>query len=173
MHLLCWNCVTSWEADNGIPDVYNLKAISGLLNVTVDYLLDDVEVMDELVLREPYNLTECGKGSKAAKKDRAVRDKFPDAKIYSIQGEMKLTKSEKVIDNALGFLTDAPFGIPGLINAVKNTDKQFYLVEKEGKQFFVTVTDEFIETRQMAKQITDNKFEIGNWKFKKCAFEVK
>ena len=47
-------------------------------------------------------------------------------------------------------------------DAVKNTDKQFYLVEKEGKQFFVTVTDEFIETRQMAKQITDNKFEIGN-----------
>ena len=167
------SAVAKWEADNGIPDVYNLKAISGLLNVTVDYLLDDGEVMDELVLREPYDLTELGKGSKSAKKDRAVRNKFPNARIYPIQGEMKLSKSEKVIDNALGFLTDAPFGIPGMINGLKNMDKQFYLVEKEGKQFLVTVTDEFIETRQMAKQITDNKFEIGNWKFKKCAYEVK
>lgn len=167
------SAVAKWEADNGIPDVYNLKAISGLLNVTVDYLLDDGEVMDELVLREPHDLTELGKGSKSAKKDRAVRDKFPNAKIYPIQGEMKLSKSEKVIDNALGFLTDAPFGIPELINALKNTDKQFYLVEKEGKQFLVTVTDEFIETRQMAKQITENRFEIGNWKFRKCAYEVK
>lgn len=85
----------------------------------------------------------------------------------------KLTKGEKVIDNALGFLTDAPFGIPGLINSVKNTDKQFYLVEKDGKQFFVTVTDEFIETCQLAKRMNGKKFEIGNWKFNKGEYEVK
>ena len=52
-------------------------------------------------------------------------------------------------------------------------DKEFYLVEKDGKQFLVTITDEFIETRQLAKRITAEKFEIGNWKFIKCAYEVK
>lgn len=36
------------------------------------------------------------------------------------------------------------------------------LVEKDGKQFFVTVTDEFIETRHLAKHISAEKFEIGN-----------
>ena len=166
------SAVAKWETDNGIPDVDNLKALSKLLNVSVDYLLDDGEVMDELVMREPYNLLEYGKGSKKTKKDCAVRDKFPNAEIYTLFGEKKLTKSEKVIDNALGFLTDAPFGIPGLINSLKNTDKEFYLVEKERKQFFVTVTDEFIETRQLAKHIPGTKFEIGNWKFTKCAYEV-
>lgn len=85
---------------------------------------------------------------------------------------------EKVIDNVLvmlynGIFTDAPFGIPGLINSVKNTDKQFYLVEKDGKQFFVTVTDEFIETRQLAKRVNSKKIEIGNWRFTKCEYEVK
>ena len=167
------SAVAKWETDNGIPDVDNLKAISQLLNVRVDYLLDDGEVMDELVMREPYNLSEYGKGSRFSKKDRAVRDKFPNAKIHTLLGEKKLTKSERVIDNALGILSDAPFGIPGLINSVKNTDKQFYLVEKDDRQFFVTVTDEFIETRQLAKKMTDNKFEIGNWKFTKCTSEVK
>ena len=86
---------------------------------------------------------------------------------------MELTKSEKVIDNALGFLTDAPFGIPGIINSVKNSDKQFYLIEKDGKQFLVTVTDEFIETHRLASRVDGKKFEIGNWKFTKCGYEVK
>ncbi|MGN0518676.1 MAG: helix-turn-helix domain-containing protein [Acutalibacteraceae bacterium] len=167
------SAVAKWETDNGIPDVDNLKALSKLLNVSVDYLLDDSEIIDELVMREPYNLSEYGTGSKSKRKDRAVRDKFPDAEIHTLIGEEKPTKGEKVIDNALGFLTDAPFGIPGLINSVKNADKQFYLVEKDGKQFLVTVTDEFIETRKLANRINGKKFEIGNRKFKKCVYEVK
>lgn len=60
----------------------NLKAISKLLNVSVDYLLDDGEVIDELVMREAYNLSEYGKGSKRKHKDRVVLNKFPDAEIY-------------------------------------------------------------------------------------------
>lgn len=51
-----------------------------------------------------------------------------------------------------------------------NMDKEFYLVEKDEKQFLVTITDEFVETRQLAKRITAEKFEIGNWKFTKCSY---
>ena len=167
------SAVAKWETDNGIPDIDNLKILSKLLNVSIDYLLDNGESIDELVMREPYSLSELGKGGKGKRKDRAVRDKFPNAEIHTLIGEQKLTKGEKVIDNVLGIFTDAPFGIPGLINSVKNTDKQFYLVEKDGKQFFVTVTDEFIETRQLARQVNGKKIEIGNWKFTKCEYEVK
>ncbi len=167
------SAVAKWEANNGLPDVDNLKALAQLLNVSVDYLLDDGEAIDELVMREPYNLSEYGKGIKKKKKDRVIREKFPDAEIHTLLGKLKLTKSEKVIDNLLGFFTDAPFGTPELINSFKNMDKEFYLVEKDGKQFLVTITDEFVETRQLAKRITAEKFEIGNWKFIKCAYEVK
>lgn len=167
------SAVAKWEANNGLPDVENLKALAQLLNVSVDYLLDDGEVIDEVVMREPYNLSDYGKGIKKKKKDRVIREKFPDAEIHTLLGKLKLTKSEKVIDNLLGFFTDAPFGTPELINSFKNMDKEFYLVEKDGKQFLVTITDEFVETRQLAKRITAEKFEIGNWKFIKCAYEVK
>lgn len=136
-------------------------------------MLDDGEVIDELVMREPYDLSNYGKGIKKKKKDRVIREKFPNAEIRTLLGSLKLTKSEKVIGNLLGFFTDAPFGTPELINSFKNMDKEFYLVEKDEKQFFVTVTDEFIETRQLAKRISAEKFEIGNWKFTKCAYEVK
>ena len=166
------SAVAKWEANNGLPDVDNLKALAQLLNVSIDYLLDDGEVIDELVMREPYNLSDYGKGIRKTKKDRMILAKFPDAEIHTLLGELKLTRGEKIVDNALGFLTCAFFGIPQLLNSIKNMDKEFYLVEKDGKQFFVTVTDDFIETRQLAKMITDSKFEIGNWKFTKCTYNV-
>ena len=166
------SAVAKWEANNGRPDVENLKALAQLLNVSVDYLLDDGEVIDEVVMREPYNLSDYGKGIKKKKKDRVIREKFPDAEIHTLLGKLKLTKSEKVIDNLLAFFTGAPFGTPELINNFKNMDKEFYLVEKDGKQFLVTITDEFVETRQLAKRITAEKFEIGNWQFLKCKYEV-
>ena len=81
--------------------------------------------------------------------------------IYAILAEQKLTRGEKVVDNLLGILTDAPFGIPSLINSIKNTDKQFYLVEQDGRQFFVTVTDESIESRQLAKRLVGKKARAG------------
>ena len=136
------SAVAKWEVNNGLPYVDNLKALATLLNVSVDYLLDNGEPIDSGVIREPYNLSDYGKGSKKKKKDRVIREKFPDAEIHTLLGKLKLTKSEKVIDNLLGFFTDAPFGTPELINSFKNMDKEFYLVEKDGKQFLVTVTDE-------------------------------
>lgn len=33
------SAVAKWETDKGIPDVDNLKALSGLLSVSIDYLL--------------------------------------------------------------------------------------------------------------------------------------
>lgn len=162
------SAVAKWETDNGIPDVGNLKVIAQLLDVSIDYLLDDSEGMEVLVLREPYDLSAYGKGSKFTKKNRVVRDKFPDGEIYALLAEQKLTRGEKVVDNLLGILTDAPFGIPSLINSIKNTDKQFYLVEQDGRQFFVTVTDESIESRQLAKRLAGKKFELGDWNFVKC-----
>ena len=166
------SAIAKWETDKGIPDVENLKALARLLNVSVDYLLNDGGAVDVQVIRQVYNLSDYGKGGKKQKKDRLILERFPDAQIHTLLGELKLTKGEKVVDNALGFLTDAPFGIPGLINGIKNLDQEFYLVEKDGKQLFVTVTDEFIETRQLSKPVTGDKFEIGNWKFIKCAYNV-
>lgn len=162
------SAVAKWETDNGMPDVGNLKVIAQLLDVSIDYLLDDSEGVDVQVLREPYDLSAYGKGSKFTKKNQVVRDKFPDGEIYALLAEQKLTRGEKVVDNLLGILTDAPFSIPSLINSIKNTDKQFYLVEQDGKQLFVTVTDQSIESRQLAKRLEGKKFELDDWNFVKC-----
>jgi transcriptional regulator with XRE-family HTH domain len=171
--LVSRSAVAKWEAGNGLPDVDNVKALAQLLNVSIDYLLGEGEAAETTVLREAYQLPDDASGTKRKKKDRIVREKFPDADIYFLVSHLKLTKGERMIDNLIGFLTDAPFGIPALINSVKNVDKMFYLVEEGDRQYLVMVTDEFIETRPLARRITDNKFEIGDWKFIKSRYKIR
>ncbi len=167
------SAVAKWEANNGLPDVDNLKTLATFLDVSIDYLLDNGGPIDSGVIREPYNLSDYGRGSKKKRKDRVIREKYPDAEIHTLIGTIKLTKGEKVIDNVLAFFTDAPFGTPDLINSIKNMDKEFYIVMQGDKQYFVTLTDEFIESRRLVNHIVADKFEIGNWKFVKCKSEVK
>jgi len=161
--------ITKWESDKGIPDVDNLKGISSLLNVSIDYLLDNGQDMDTSVIRETIDLSKYEKNAKT----QIVMEKYPEAEIWSLIAKQKLTKGEKVIDNVLGFVFDAPFGMPDLANELKNVDKSFYLVNKDSKQYFVRVTNEIIESREMIKPVTDKKFEIGDMKFTKCSYQVK
>lgn len=174
--LVSRQAITKWEADKGMPDIENLRQLSGLLNISIDYLLDSGESIDLSVMREPINLddypyTRKFKGrwnKKSGKKDMVVMKKYPNAEIRCLTGKQILTRGEKITDNLIGFLTDAPFGIPEFLNGIKNADKEFYLVSQADKQFFVIVTDEFIESRQLAENITDKKFAIGNFSFVDC-----
>lgn len=78
------SAIAKWETDKGLPDIDNLKALSQLLNVSVDYLLDNGETLNESVIHETYNLAEYGKGIKKTKKDRVMRKKFSNAEIYTL-----------------------------------------------------------------------------------------
>ncbi len=119
-------------------------------------------------MKESIDLSLYGKGIKKTKKDRIIREKFPDMEIFTLLGSLKTTKGEKIVDNLLGFLTDAPFGIPEFINSVKNLDKEFYLVKMEEKQLLACITDEFIETYELEIDVTDKRFSVGDWNFTNC-----
>ena len=163
------SAVAKWETDKGTPDIENLKAISFLLNVSIDYLLDDGEKeITEVVTKESYDIKSYGKGIRKTKKDRVILEKFPNAKIYTVIGAIKRKPSVKVLDFLLGFLTPAPFDLSETFSMLQYLDEQFYLVEHDENQFLVKVTDEFIETKKILVPITTEKFEIGNWKYMNC-----
>ena len=166
------SAVAKWETDKGLPDVGNLKILARLLNVSVDYLLDEGVAADALVIRERYDLAAYGRGCKKVKKDRVMREKFPGSRIYTLLGRQELTKAEKIMDNTLGWLTDAPFGVPDMVNSIKNLDREFYLVERDGRQFLVTVTDTFVETRPMEPPLCGSSFSLDGWIFIKCNYEI-
>ena len=60
---------------------------------------------------------------------------------------MESTKGQKIFGNLLGFLTDAPFGTDEVFNQIADAHNAYYLVEQEGKQIMVTVTEDFIESK--------------------------
>jgi len=100
--------------------------------------------------------------SNKVKKDRVVRDKFPDATIYPLLGRQDVASLED----------DTPDCRSNPLDRVKNTDKAFYLIEKDGQKLLVMVTDVFIEIRPLEQSLESNSFRIGSWNFIKCNYEI-
>ena len=159
------SAIAKWETDKGLPDVGNLKLLARLLNVSVDYLLDETKTVDDLVIRETYQLAAYGYGCKKIKKDRAVRSRFPDAVIYPLLARQELADLESFADNTPDCRTSP-------LDWVKNTDKAFYLIEKDARQFVVTVTDVYVEIRPLEHPLQGDRFHLNGWSFIKCNYEI-
>lgn len=155
--------IAKWETDGGIPDMENLKLISKTLQVSIDYLVDDSTNADKFVIKEAINLDDFGKGQKKTKCDKAIRAKYPDAVINFLVPKQKLTKGEKILDNALG-LTLGFFNIPQIVNSIKIAG-YFYLITKNDNQLLSLVTTDAIETRAITQKVTSKKFELNNITF--------
>ena len=50
------SAIAKWETDKGMPDVNNLKVMSQLLNVSIDYLLDEDEKISFNEMKEAIHL---------------------------------------------------------------------------------------------------------------------
>ena len=154
-----------YEQGRREPSADMLVRLARVLEVSVDYLLDETEESENPVIRETYQLAGYGYGCGRVKKDRVVREKFPDATIYPLLGQQEVAG-----------MVMAPDSIPdcrtGFQNQVKHTDREFYLIEKDDRQFFVTVTDVYIEVRHLENALQGNRFSLDGWNFIKCNYAV-
>lgn len=154
--------VTKWETGKGMPDIENIRAIAKLLNVSIDYLLDDQESMDNSVIREQITLNDYQKSGKCRSlEDACVLAKYPDAQeIHALARKKKLT----MVENVLDFLVQ-----PNIFTVADGFADMscYYLVQTAAGQFFVNVTKEFITSTRMNKTITDRKFVIGQNQYTK------
>ena len=138
------SAVAKWESDKGLPDINNLKAIAKLLDVSVDYLLDDGTTLDISVIKEPIDLSGVkGLVKKAKKKDEIVAAKFSGFDIYPLNAVKSLSGKEKFRDNAMSLFTAF---LPGtgsfdsgtdIVNAIDNLNNAYYLAEDGRSQFFI------------------------------------
>ena len=55
---------------------------------------------------------------------------------------------------------------------MKDVSKSFYLIETDGRQFFVTLTDSYIETRPLEQPLEGSSFSIDGWNFIKYNYEL-
>ena len=154
------SAIAKWETDKGLPDVGNLKVLSKLLSVSLDYLLDDEEADRCPVIRQRYVLAHYGRGCNRIKKDRLVREKFPQARKFPLFGRRELPVNEE--RQACGCAAGER----------READQQFYLVEQGGRQLLVTVGDDFIETRLLEQSVMTERFCVDGWCFIKSNYEI-
>ena len=161
------SAVAKWESDNGMPDVSNLKAMASLLNISIDYLLAEDEKLTFNEIREPIELASYEKIGKCRdKKDAAVYYRYQDAEaIYPLIRRKKLNKREFLVD------LFTSWGASQLVDYAGNTDG-YYLVEKDGRQILVRVSEDFISTSELAIRVDPKKFVIGNNIFKKATYQI-
>jgi transcriptional regulator with XRE-family HTH domain len=165
--------ITKWESDKGIPDVSNLKLLSQLLNVSVDYLLDDGSEIDINVIRETVDLSQYGKAFiKKKLTDKLMLDKYPNAEIRTLLPVKKKDKVDKGLDFVVDFFTPL-CGFSDLRNSLKLLGTEYYLVNEENRHFFVAVNykEGYIESRHVEEfknSRQGDKFTIGDIVFTDC-----
>ena len=159
------SAIAKWETDKGLPDVGNLKLLSQLLRVSVDNLLDETETAEESVIREAYRLEDYGYGCKRVKKDRVVRHKFPDATIYPLLAR----KIPGQLQEGMDTTPDCRVSVG---NRLKEADKAFYLVERDGRKLLVKVTDVYVESLPLEQNLGDSPFGFDGYSFVKCNYYI-
>lgn len=161
------SAIAKWETDKGMPDISNLKAMSQLLNVSVDYLLDEGERLSFNETKEPIDLSEYTKSGKCRdRKDAVCLAKYGDADaIYPLVRTKKLSKKEWLLDFVVG---------PGFLQMTDslNNTSGYYLVEIRNKQLLVEVTSDFIISNELSTKVDPGKFELGSNRFKKATYRL-
>ena len=152
--------VAKWETDRGMPDVNNLKTMAGMLDVSVDHLLDNGEKLTLSETRMPIDLNSYEKSGKCrSRQDAACLAHYQNADaIYALIRRKKLTALEGVLD----FVVQ-----PGIIQTADlfNDEATYYLVEQNGKQYLVGVTKDFLFSSELGSKVEPKKFVLGKNKF--------
>lgn len=148
--------ITKWESDAGTPDINNIQALAQLFNISVDALLKDEEMSLD-VIREKIDLSQYQRESKLQTiYNVVVKDKFKDAVITQLFRQKNLSFKENVFDFIVGS------GILNTADRLSNNTAD-YLVERNNKKYLVTITKEFMETREVPLHtFTAKKTVLGN-----------
>ena len=162
--------VAKWETDKGLPDIMNLKAIAKLLDVSIDYLVDDGLEMDFRVMKEPLEretLTIAGRCR--CWQDAAVARRFPEADhIHQLSLIHRLNRIEWWAD----FLTMGLYTMIWGISHWKTWTGYYYLVQQGNRQFFVSVDEEFITSTALPNKIDKWKFYIGDCQYIRINYDL-
>ena len=165
--------ITKWEADKGIPDVSNLKLLAQLLNVSIDFLLDNGSEIDINVIRETIDISKYGKALiKKKLTDKLMLEKYPSAEIRTLLPQKKRDKVDKAFDFFIDFFTPL-CGFSDLQNSIKLLGTEYYIVNEDNLQLFVSVNykEGYMESRRMVElhnTRTGDKFSVGDLIFTDC-----
>ena len=148
--------ITKWENDNGIPDIDNLKEISKMFGLTVDYLIDNNSSLPLLHFKKELDKKKYK--NKLSSYDEILKEYYSDWEIYNLIRSKKMKKIEFILDIF-------SFGVHSDIEDISNL-APYYLVKKDHLKLLVNIKDWYLEVYELPNDINDKKFVFGENKFR-------
>lgn len=154
--------ITKWENDNGLPDVSNLKELSKVFGLTVDYLLDDNNSLPALFMKKELDKNKYK--SKRTVYNEVLKEYYSELyEIYVLSRSKKLSFIELVLDTFI-----APE-----IGPISTADElgdlsPYYLVKKDDLKLLVNIKNYVLEVIELPSDINDKKFVYKKNKFINC-----
>lgn len=153
--------ITKWETGEGLPDTENLKNMSKLFGVSIDYLLNDEENTSITILKETLDMSEFG-DKRANQLCNILEKYFKDCEIYSLHHTRKYGKEESLLNNLLLGMIDQAQLVDNPTSYLCN-----FLIKKNDKKYLVYIDETSIQIQIIPEGInTEKKFVIGNEQYK-------
>ena len=154
--------ITKWENDNGLPDVSNLKELSKVFGLTVDYLLDDNNGLPALSMKKELDKNKYK--NKMTMYNEVLKEYYSELyEIYVLSRSKKLSFIELVLDTFI-----APE-----IGPISTADElgdlsPYYLVKKDDLKLLVNIMNYVLEVIELPFDINDKKIVYKKNKFINC-----
>ena len=154
--------VTKWENDGGLPDVSNLKELSKVFGITVDYLLDDENGLPALSMKK--ELEKKKYINKLTMYKEVLDDYYPKPyEVYILVRTKKMNFIERLLD----------IFIAPEIGPISTADEfgdlsPYYLVKKDNFKLLVNIKKNILEVIELPPSTNDKKFIYGKNKFRNC-----
>ena len=154
--------ITKWESELGMPEVSNLKALSELFNVSVDFLLDDEQEIEYPILKEKYELEKNNYSNRYDYAVNYLKDRYNNDDIYVLTQVENGEKS--FLTKVFSFITIGVSDVSSIIEWFKDL-AIWFVVENGKRKLLIKVTKEYIETRELSSLINTDKFTYDKNKF--------
>ena len=151
--------ITKWETDAGLPDTENLKELSRIFEISIDYLLDNNNELPLLVMKK--KLDKDNYKNKISSYEEVLKEYYPAPwKIYILTREKKMSKLEGIFDFIIGA------GTIDVADAL-NDMSPYYLAIKDNIKLLVNIKDWVLEVKELNPDINEKKFIVDNNIFRK------
>lgn len=151
--------ITKWETDAGLPDTENLKELSRIFGITIDYFLDNNNELPLLVMKK--KLDKDNYKNKISSYEEVLKEYYPAPwKIYILTREKKMSKLEGIFDFIIGA------GTIDVADAL-NDMSPYYLAIKDNIKLLVNIKDWVLEVKELNPDINEKKFIVDKNIFRK------
>lgn len=151
--------ITKWETDAGLPDTENLKELSRIFEISIDYLLDNNNELPLLVMKK--KLDKDNYKNKISSYEEVLKEYYPAPwKIYILTREKKMSKLEGIFDFIIGA------GTIDVADAL-NDMSPYYLAKKDNIKLLVNIKDWVLEVKELNPDINEKKFIVDKNIFRK------